>query len=271
MSKLLSTREIKQIELEILLSFDQFCKEHNLYYTLAGGTLLGAIRHNGFIPWDDDIDVMMPREDYMRFVELTKHISIEENLGILTYENEEYNYPFLKVYRKNTVAKMIDNMTSHGIWIDVFPLDTLPSNLDEVKKFFKRTRALRALIISSTTNIAACKIDVKIVAKLALMGLTKVVGSKNICKFSDKYAQKYNIKQTGYIGGALWGYGCGERMPICEYMKSVDVNFEGFYFPAPSCWEMYLKGLYGDYMKLPPEEKRKVHNIKAWIMEGKIL
>lgn len=262
--KLLSDNEIKEIELEILVEFHNFCKKHNLYYTLSGGTLLGAIRHRGFIPWDDDIDVMMYRSDYNRLIDLLRRERISEKLDYLL-PSEEYLYPFMKIFRNDTVAKMEDNNTEHGIWIDIFPLDNLPSDTSKVRRSFLKSRFYRSCIIAMTSDLTAIKKDFKWFSKLILKKSCRLIGYKRVLDRTSTASQRYNQEETEYIGGLLWGYGIGEKMNKVEFFQPNSVKFENYEFTAPSCWEEYLIGIYGNYNELPPLEKRKGHGILAYM------
>lgn len=260
--------EVKQTELNILIQFDDFCQREGFYYTLAGGTLLGAIRHKGFIPWDDDIDVMMPREDYNRLLKTLKTKKISEDLDSLMPGDPGYFYPFAKICNNKTIAEMDDNTSKHGIWIDVFPMDNLPEDSTLLKKMFKKTRFWRAVVISMTTKLSGENSIKKKVAKLTLKIFANVYGKENVIKKANKVAQSYNNTPCEYIGGALWGYGPGERLKKKSYLTSCRVEFEQYEFNAPQCWKEYLTGLYGDYMKLPPVEKRQTHHLKAWKIDN---
>lgn len=267
--KYLSLDEIKAIELDILVNFDEYCKKQGLYYTLAGGTLLGAVRHKGFIPWDDDIDVMMPRSDYNKLIEKEKKQKINQYISLLAPGDQDYYYPFVKIYNCKTIAKMEDNNSKHGIWIDIFPLDNLPEDNKSLKKLFSHTRFWRAVVISMTTELGAEKNTKKKVAKFFLKLFANIYGKSNVVRKANEISQQYNSSITPFIGGALWGYGPGERLRKDLYLSPCIVEFEKFDFIAPKCWDEYLKGLYGNYMELPPIEKRQTHHLKAWKCESK--
>ena len=133
--KELSKNEIKTIQLDILQSIHQFCETNNIRYSLAYGTLLGAIRHKGYIPWDDDIDVMMPRPDYERFIQNYPNFC-DRNI-VQTYNNDNSYYLWCaKVYDNRT--EQITFPTRSGVCVDVFPIDGLPDNLEDVRKYIKK-------------------------------------------------------------------------------------------------------------------------------------
>lgn len=262
----LSLDEIKEIELNILVKFDEFCKKENLYYILAGGTLLGAIRHKGFIPWDDDIDVIMPRDDYNRFLKLIEEGKTLESLDLLQPGDKGYFYPFVKLCDNRTVALMEDNTSQHGIWIDIFPADELPADDTELKKLFKKARFWRAVVISMTTRLCGEPNIKKKIAKALLMIFANVIGKKSVVKKASSISQSYNGTNCEYLGCVVWGYGPGERMRKDEFFSKCKVEFEKHFFNGPYCWHKYLTGLYGDYMQLPPIEKRQTHNMDAYLL-----
>ena len=245
--KNLSFDEIRTIQTDILVAFANFCDENNLYYTLDSGTLLGAIRHKGFIPWDDDIDVAMPRPDYEKFIEISKKKQISPNMEVLSYKLGNSTYPFIKIIDNRTEVKekFVSN-TKIGVWIDIFPLDGKFENkfLNFVHYFSART--IRKQIL-----------------KGLMYPFTKIFSFEFLCILIDKVCCIKVYGKSNYIGDVMWG--CYKnRMKRKYYEKSHNAEFEGYILKIPSNYDEYLKNLYGDYMQLPPEDERICHAFKAW-------
>lgn len=266
--KKLKLDEIKISELKILLELDNFCKNNNLKYYLAGGTLLGAIRHKGFIPWDDDIDVCMPRKDYEFLVKNFK--SNNKNLIIKSSLLNNLNIPFAKIIDLSTEidSKFDESEINKHLWIDIFPVDGLPEDIGKVKEIYSKCNFYRTLLLLQDARLGEGTTFFRKYAKYLLKPIAKLYGSKRCIEKMEKIA-KYNLYETSkYVGAVTWGlYGVGERMLKTEFEKTVEVEFEGHKFPAFSCWDSYLRGLYGNYMELPPLEKRKTHNMTVYLKE----
>lgn len=268
----LSTDEIKKIELEILLEFDEFCKNNDLQFYLCGGTMLGAARHKGFIPWDDDIDICMLRKDYDRLIQVynKNRRKFPKNLKLICYENNDFDAPYIKVLNKNTLIEEnnFNKKDGNSLWIDILPVDGLPSDKRKVEKIYRKTAFWRRIWQLSIVKIGYGKNKFKIIIKPFFSLLAKIIGQKRCAKRIIKIAKKNEVESSDYVGIVTWGlYGPGERMKKSEYLKSVNVKFEGYDFFAMSCWDSYLKNLYGNYMEIPPENKRITHKMKAWIKE----
>lgn len=263
----LNKNELKQRELNILLQIKYFCENNNIKYYLAGGTLLGAIRHKGFIPWDDDIDICMPRKDYEKFVygfqnnkkELEVYSSLLGNMSI----------PFCKVYDKKTIIKSEFNHNKQqlGLWIDIFPVDGLPEDIELVTKIYNIVAFYRKILILTKAKPGKGKSILKKYLKYILIPTAKFYGANKLVNKITGIAKKYSYEESRFVGNIVWGlYGIGERMPKDEFERSVMVEFEGYEFPTFSCWDNYLRGLYGDYMKIPAIEERNNHNMKVYYL-----
>lgn len=264
LKKYLTSKEKKEVAYNILVKFVEFCEKNNLYYTLSGGTLLGAIRHKGFIPWDDDIDVNMPRKDFEKLRELLVEEKISDNISFSDINDENNFYPFIKLYDNRTEQKMEDGNGVIGIWIDIFPVDSIPENKSEQAKLIRKARFWRAAVISLNSNLKNSKGIIKNIGKAFFKFVSIFVGKKYFVIKANENSQKFENEKTNLVGGILWGYGSGEILTKDEYFNCEKFQFRDRYFNAPKGWEKYLTGLYGDYMQLPPKEKQVSHNTKAW-------
>lgn len=258
---------MKKIELEMLKELDDFCKKNNLRYYLAGGTLLGAIRHKGFIPWDDDIDVCMPRKDYnfliKKFIN-NKNIKLKSNLL------NNFDRPYSRLVAVNTIIEFEFSKSENNkhLWIDILPVDGLPESLEDVKKIYKKCDFYRRILALTDAKLGKGETTFRKYSKYILKPLAKFYGKERCIKTIEQIASVNLYGNSKYVGIVTCGlYGIGERMLKAEFEKSVEVEFEGYKFPAFSCWDSYLTGLYGDYMQLPPVEKRKTHNITVYLKE----
>ncbi len=266
----LSLDEIKNIEFNILCEFVSFCDSHDLKYYLAYGTLLGAVRHKGFIPWDDDVDVLMPRPDYDKFIELTGYNPIKTNLETRLYRNciHPNIYPFAKVIDINTIVfeKGKSKKNISGIWIDIFPLDGYPEDKNEADTLFNKYKKLRNLQDLATTNpfFVRQNIAKKIIKTFFIAPFIKLYGVKKICKKIDILAQTYSFENCKAAADFTWGDNIESYLLKSELEPATQVQFEGKNFKAPAGWQQYLTRLYGDYLQLPPEEERIPHGFIAY-------
>lgn len=272
MKKNLTLRELQMAELEILLEFQRVCKQYNLKFYLCGGTMLGAIRHKGFIPWDDDIDVMMLRPDYEQLMTIVKEKNpFQKHLKLCSDELGNFDRPFAKLFNLNSYyfQPFEDEKENNHIWVDIFPVDGLPSDMNEVKKIYQKAKLFRTPLLMCKAKWGTGTTRIKKYFKYIFVPIVKLVGIDFWCAKVNSIAKKYKVEESDYVGIITWGmYGAGERCLKTDFMKSVEVGFEGHTFEAMSCWHEYLTGIYGDYMKLPPEEKRISHMIDAWIDDG---
>lgn len=261
----LSLKEIQKEELSLLKEFRTICEKNNLVYSLIGGSLLGAVRHKGFIPWDDDIDVGMPRSDYERFVQILGSYNDDCRFGIELIP-EHSTHPCLVKFVAKDVFVQQKYKEKAKLWIDVLPIDGLPADDSKVESIYKKAKRLRKFIQLSQAVPGEGKTAAKGQLKRLLVPLVKTfsLGDKAGAKL-DALAKSNHGSETGFIGIITYGmYGPGERIPLTALEEMPLFDFEDDKFPGFSCWDSYLRGIYGNYMELPPEEKRHTHELKAW-------
>lgn len=267
MERKLNGREIQLAILNILQYFDKYCKKYGLTYYLAGGTLLGAVRHKGFIPWDDDIDVCMPRPDYERLLIIFKD-NANEKYSLSSYDVGNSYRPYVKILDLTTKVIAKTSEDEQHLWIDVLPVDGLPDSEDEIKKIYWLCNIYRDTLNLTRCKLGTGKTPLRRMGKYILQPLVRLYGENRLIKKIENVARSHKYESSKNVGVITWGlYGPREKMLKHEFEKSVEVTFEGSQYPAFSCWRSYLSNLYGDYMKLPPIEKRKTHEIEVYQLD----
>ena len=265
--KNLSIEELRKIQIEILNFFDSFCRDNNLRYFLSNGTLLGAVKYKGFIPWDDDIDVCMPRADYEHFLNLFAMKSKQGDYYKLYSLNNEkqYYFPFAKLVDDRTILieQNVDNGVILGVNIDIFPLDAFGNTQEEVTKLYNKMQKLRHdLNFSKLINYTGGKI--KRLAKRIVAFRYKIVAGNGAAHYSKKInrlAQKKNNEDCLLEGNVVWGfYPNGEAHEKSVFKEAIEVYFEGRKYFAPIGYDVFLRRLYGDYWQDPPKEKQVTHH-----------
>lgn len=227
-------------EIKILDEIDRICKKHNITYFLFWGTLIGAVRHKGFIPWDDDIDLGMPIEDYKKFIKAAKK-ELSDEFFLQTNKTDKYHtLTFAKVRLNNTVFCEKNCSENHmGIFVDIIPL----YRYDEASELSKK----KVYLVESLNNAISGK------------RTKEDFGSKTLSKLPDGVL--YRLRDAlSYSGKGnmfrSWYYTFAED----DFLPTAEMEFCGKKYPVPKNYDKLLRQVYGDYMQLPPEEKRIAHN-----------
>ena len=267
MNKEIDVEGLKQVQLDILRAVHVFCKNNGINYSLSSGTLIGAIRHKGFIPWDDDIDICLLREDYEKLEAAFPAILEGKYQFFSLKRNKKWNRPWGKIQDSRTILHedanyIIDGL---GIGIDVFPMDDVPDNHDTFLKWNKKRKVLflawsiKQLRWSKERNL------LNNVLMLFVRLLLLPFNLRTLAFFVDKYIKKTDGKGYNKVYescDALKALNYQEKSNFDSY---IDVEFEGEQFKAMIGYDNCLRNIYGDYMKLPPKEKQvSHHSFKAY-------
>lgn len=258
-------RKLQQTQLEILVEFDRVCRKNNIKYYLACGTLLGAIRHNGFIPWDDDVDVWMLREDYDLFGEIAEH-ELNNDYFFQTWNTDPFfNSAYGKIRDKRTkyVRAGQEKMKyKDGIYIDVLPLDNTPDEMSEHKAFAKKCLIFRKLTYAKAG--AMCEENTLKRVGFFMLSLYPTGLAK---KQFDRLIRKYDKKETTHCK-CLGDFGMGYHLKE-DFRETIEWEFEGHMFLVPKGYDSVLKNSFGkDYMELPPQEEQRPHAEASYIEFG---
>lgn len=257
--KEISSEELKTLQLEILQYVHDFCIKNNINYSLCGGTLIGAVRHKGYIPWDDDIDIMMSRPDYIKFAAIFNSTSNSNYKFVYSGNDKDHYLTFGKVYDKRTIVietkhdRLLKNI---GVNIDVFPIDGTPNDNGQRNAYWNKMFRLRSLNSMVFQRKLSTEKGIRRIIRYILFFLFKLIPANFFAKSINSFAQKNDFNSSSNVACSVFGYGRGEEISRSDWLNFVDLDFENKKFKAISGWNNYLTGLYGDYMKLPPEEKR---------------
>ena len=249
-------RKMQIIQLGIFEEFDRVCRENNIKYIMDAGTLLGAVRHKGFIPWDDDIDIRMTRTEYEKFCKIANN-KLENGVYFQNYDNDPH-YPWLysKVRKEGTRAVRLGQehmKMKDGVFIDIFPCDGVPSDPKELKKHSKSTMICRKILYSRTAKYMKEKWYERFFWSCVSLVPRSLVYSK-----IEKLAKRYNENNCSRVGCMGWHAPKDVNgFDIRYFTELTELEFEGKMFLAPKDWDGFLRYSFGDdYMTPPPVDKR---------------
>ena len=255
---LLNVEELKNIQLEILDAVTGFCEKHGINYWLDGGTLIGAVRHKGYIPWDDDIDISMLREDYDKFMRLFN--AENERYKCHSYENDkDILYPLCKVLDTHTVLYEPDKTGNKlCVNIDIFPYDNVPDSR-QAKKMYRRRNKYNVLVTAQRHSGRAKGSFVRRFAAWAIKVYVKIFPKDKFVKKTVINAKKFTGVKTEAVGdfmGCVAGFICNKDI----FKEFIDSEFENKMYKIPKEYDKLLTLEYGDYMTPPPEAERVTHH-----------
>ncbi len=267
--------EHKKIAYDILVEFSKFCDNNNLKYFLAYGTLIGAVRHNGFIPWDDDIDVQMPRKDYNKLIKIFNDKINNSDLKLISPFEDKAKFTFVKICNMKTVKieSGLDYSDGfyYGIDIDVFPIDGKMTNQALYKKEFIQLERMFKLY-----NYFCFKQDLTSFRSKILGRITSIIKyvvpsiKRKIMKKIDFLASKHNFETSETVGTQMFLYNYfTEKWSKKAFDETIEIKFEKDFFKCPKGYDEVLKNIYGNYMELPPVEERVSTHLNDVYIERK--
>lgn len=268
--KKISRDDQKKIMLELLDYIHNLCIANNINYSLCGGSFLGAIRHKGFIPWDDDIDIMLTRENYEKLILLLRERS---DYTLLDFQVKNYQYSYAKLCDKGSFQlSLAGEVSQFGLFVDIFPYDHLPESEIEQKTFLKEVHSKNINVgMSNIRTYFGHKSYFKAFCRFFFyypqyLKIKKEKNMHNRAVELQQFMQQYNHKKTSYIGYVAWNYEepIKEKFPKEIFEEYSDYLFEGKYYRGIKSYDIYLSQLYGDYMKIPPYNERDNHEYYKW-------
>lgn len=253
--------ELKHIQLDVLEAIHNFCIDNNITYSISCGTLIGAVRHKGYIPWDDDIDIYLLRDDYKKLIDLFPQ-KYDDRYCIISLERDnKWDRPYAKAYNDETIFIESKNKSYQiGVGIDIFPIDKVPESNYQWENYNFFRKLYQYAISIKNMNYDRNRILVKNLLMLIIKFLLFPISTRVIAMKIDVYSQKFNHTSTNYIFESVQGLNIAKPFKLSIFSEMELVEFENNYFFAFKDYDEYLRNAYGDYMQLPPEDKRISHH-----------
>lgn len=253
-------KELKVLQMDILSAIDEYCSINNIKYSLACGTLLGAIRHKGYIPWDDDIDIYIPRDDYKRLVSSFPE-SYKERYKIISLERDLlWDRPYAKAYNAEThLEESSIEKKRIGVNIDIFPVDDVPIGA-EWTKYDRKRRFEQKLFLLKFVKLDLHRDVFKNIILIIFRIITSLISTRSWAERIDRKCQQFNGRGYRHYFECCQGILQKKPFPKELFDEIIDVLFEDRFFKCFADADCYLKNGFGNYMQLPPEEKRVTHH-----------
>jgi len=257
--------ELKALQMDILSVIDEFCRKENIIYSMGCGTMLGAARHKGFIPWDDDIDIYLLRDEYEKLIK--KFPNELDNVRVAALQRDaKWDRAYAKAYDCRTEIQDAGVNYRIGVGIDVYPIDTVPEDENEWKCYDKKRRCFQRIY---EWKISMFFRKGRSLWKYAFLPFTKLLllpfSARQIAEFLEKYSMKYRNEESQYVFECCQGMIQKNRFKRISLENVIDMPFENRFFYGMRDYDEYLSNAYGDWRQLPPVEKQKPHHVfKAW-------
>ena len=260
--------EIRARELHIMKTLTDYIDAHGLHYYLAYGSLLGAIRHKGYIPWDNDMDIAMPRPDYEKLLELLKVEPLDHGYVPINSMDGNCAYPFTNIVDKNTKVETDFIAAEEYIWVDVFPLDGAPGDEEEWERSWTKANKLSLQHFKSRYPLFKGEGFFRTLLKTPYILYLHMLGPIELGKRLNENAKRYDWDESEYCYQYVYCFLHIQRMKKEWFGEGTFVPFESFQFKVPDDYTAVLLNRYGeDYMELPPEDKRQINITRAWVLD----
>lgn len=260
----MTIEQMKEIELELMDELDRICREQNIQYFLGYGSLLGAVRHGGFIPWDDDMDVVMLRSEYERLLEGFDQWKSSDRFALSSYRDGKSIYPFVKLVDTTTLVfeNFVDKATGTGVWVDLFPLDDVDPA--DMKPFRRNARAeLTRNFIVADPQVGSSAV-VKL-AKRVVCPFARHLDPVKYARIVDENARDACPAGSDTVADIV-GEGKTNLLFSKQLFRPIEMAFEDRRYFAPAGYEEFLSIQYGDWRTPPAKDDREIHTFEAFYL-----